>query len=168
MRSLKVSAVLVAALVLLGAGSSQATSMLHKQPHGLLPEELVTMGELRELLAAKADLMLIDARSRRSYEEAHIEGAVLPRTKEYYDAVRLYELKMIPSMPDEDAALREGMKAVPKQKPIVTYCNTDCSASSVLLFKLKGLGYKNVRSMEDGIQAWEKKGYPVIKKIQGL
>ena len=47
--------------------------------------------------------------------------------------------------------------------PIVTYCNTNCHASSALALQLKGLGFTNVKSMEEGIQSWEKKDYPVVK-----
>ena len=70
---------------------------------------------------------------------------------------------MIPSAPDHDSALAVAMKDTPKDKAIVTYCNTDCQASVSLLLSLKALGFSRVRAMEEGFQVWEKKGYPVTR-----
>ena len=55
----------------------------------------------------------------------------------------------------------EWMKSYPANQPVVTYCNSNCHASATLALRLKQLGFTNVRSMEEGIQAWQQKGYPV-------
>ena len=126
----------------------------------LLPEEAVTTDELMGLMSKKADLIVFDARPRKSYNAGHIQGAVLPMDDEYYRQYELFQQKIISTAPDRNRALADAMKEVPKQKLIVTYCNRDCSASVSLLFELKRLGFTQVQAMEEGFQAWEEKGFP--------
>jgi rhodanese-related sulfurtransferase len=126
----------------------------------LSPEEAITPEELKGLMDTRADLIVFDARARRSYNAGHIQGAVLPLGDEFYRQHELFEQKIISTAPDRARALAEAVKEVPKDKPIVTYCNKDCSASVSLLLELKRLGFTRVQAMEAGFQAWEEKGYP--------
>lgn len=114
---------------------------------------------LRERLGGK--LIVYDARSRRSYEDGHIEGARLPLTEEFYKEQELFRLHVTQTPPDMDAALESAVEGLDRSRPIVTYCDAECGASKVLLAKLKILGFTDVRALEGGYQAWEEKGYPV-------
>ncbi len=127
----------------------------------LRKDELISVDELRDLQIKQTDFVLFDARARRSYQAAHIEGAVLPLTPAYYTQDELFRNKIIASAPDRAKALAEATQNYPKDTPIVTYCNRNCNASTVLLLDLKRLGFTNVRAMEDGMQAWEEKNYPM-------
>lgn len=114
---------------------------------------------LRERLGGR--LILYDARSRRSYEEGHIEGARLPLTDRFYQEQELFRLKVTQTPPDMDAALVSAVEGLDRTNPIVTYCDAECGASKVLLAKLKNLGFTDVRALEGGYQSWAEKGYPV-------
>lgn len=114
---------------------------------------------LRERLGGR--LILYDARSRRSYEEGHIEGARLPLTDRFYQEQELFRLKVTQTPPDMDAALVSAVEGLDRSSPIVTYCDAECGASKVLLAKLKNLGFTDVRALEGGYQSWAERGYPV-------
>ena len=130
-----------------------------------LPEsERISADELRSEQMAKKDLVLLDARDRKSYEDGHVAGAKLPLSENFYRQQGLYDTQITSTAPDRNAALAEAMKDTPKEAAIVTYCNTDCRASVHLLLSLKSLGFSNVKAMEEGFQAWEAKGYPVERK----
>ena len=134
-----------------------------KTVNGLFPNEIISADELKNKMDAREDFLLLDARPKKTYEAGHLPGAGLPRTEEYYRQEQLFADHLAPSMPDQDKALVEGMQSIPKDKPIVTYCNSNCHASAALALKLKGLGFTKVQSMEEGYQEWEKKGFPVVK-----
>jgi len=142
-----------AALVLLGwaplAGAKLADA------------ESVGADELWALRQSHADLVLFDARSKREYDTAHIAGAELPLPLTYYNDLALYNARVLPDKPNISDTLAVATKTLAKDRAIVTYCNRNCTASANLLRELKKLGFTNVRSMEEGLQAWKEKGYPV-------
>ena len=117
----------------------------------LSAEEIISADELRQKQLANEPLVLFDARGQASYQQAHIEGAVLPFKEEAAGSV------------DREVALDKAMQAYPKETSFVTYCNSNCGASAALMHQLKNLGFKNVCAMTQGFQEWEKKGYPVVK-----
>ena len=125
--------------------------------------ESISAEGLRELQLKHAELLLLDARNLKSYDTSHIEGAVLPWPAEFFTAQDMYATRLIGSPPDADAAMAREMQKYPKSAKIITYCNKGCGAGAVLMNKLKQLGFTDVRVMKDGIQAWEEKGYPVVK-----
>ncbi len=127
----------------------------------LAKDEIISTNELRRMQLQKKDFVLFDARSQSSYNSSHIAGAVLPLTSDYYMQEELFRNKIISAPPDRSKVLVEAMKRYSKDSPVVTYCNRHCSASVVLLFELKRLGFKNVRALKGGTQAWEEKGYPL-------
>ncbi len=129
--------------------------------HGLFPEEIISMKDLRKMQTYRKSFLLLDARGKSTYSEAHIAGAKLPLSPEYYRQEELFRTGILQKAPDRDRDLAASMNPVPKNKPIVTYCNDDCQASSVLLLQLKHMGFTDVRAMDDGFQSWQKKGYPV-------
>ena len=131
---------------------------------GLPAEMLISAEELRQSQLKGKRLILFDARSQTSYQQAHIKGAVLPLNSEYYKQQELFKKGAIAHLPDADAALAEATKRYPKDKPIIAYCSSGgCQASAVLVLQLKRLGFTNVKDMAEGFETWEKKGYPVSK-----
>lgn len=130
----------------------------------LHPEEIISSEDLKKKLEAGEDLLLLDARNKQSFDEGHITVAVLPRGAEFYRQADLFKNGILKEMPDTDKALVEWVKDQPRERLMVTYCNSDCHASEVLALRLKQLGFTRVLSMEEGFQAWEKKGYPVQRE----
>ncbi len=146
------------------AVDSQASSngMKSAGRKGLPLEMVISADELRRMQLKKKNFILLDARGEKNYEEAHIQGALLPLSPEYYRRENLFKKGIANHPPDAEAALRENMKQYSKDMPIVTYCSSGgCQASAVLALQIKRLGFNDVRAMEDGIQTWDKKGYPV-------
>ena len=127
-------------------------------------QEVISANNLRELQLKKTKIIIYDARDKISYDQGHIQGAVLPLDTDYYRELALFQSGVIPKGPDADKALGVAMKKVPKNARIVTYCNANCGASKVLQLKLVNLGFTDVRVMAEGYQVWESKGYPVVKK----
>ena len=140
------------------------SEMAQKSQNGLFPDEILSSDKLKQMIDHGEKFVLFDARDKRSYDGLHIRGAALPRTDEYYRQEELFRTNTVPHPPDGDAALKAAMEKFTHDTPIVTYCNSNCHASAALALHLKALGFTNVRSMEEGVQAWEKKGYPVEKK----
>lgn len=155
----RISVVLFAGV--LACVSPLRAEMLHVFAE-LSDSERITAEELNQAMNAPGPPLILDARNRHAYSENHLPGAVLPYTAEYYRLGELFAQGMISSPPDEELALAKGMEKYPKNATIVTYCNSNCKASARLLRRLKQLGYSNVRAMEEGIDNWKAKGYPVI------
>ena len=127
---------------------------------GLPPGQLISQKAVKKKLEKKEKFLLLDARPKDSYRTAHITGAKLPRTEEYYKNEELFRQGIIPQLPDEDKALAQQMRQYKKNSEIVTYWNDHCQASVILLYKLGKLGYTNVRAMDEGFQTWQSHGYP--------
>ena len=124
--------------------------------------EIISIEELQELMNKKANILLFDARGKAAYDQGHIEGATLPMPLAYYQEKQLLAAGVIGKPFDVDGSLSDKMKDTPKESLIVAYCNSNCSASVNLLRRLQRLGFTSVRSMEEGYQAWEKAGHPVV------
>ena len=55
--------------------------------------------------------------------------------------------------------LEQGVKELPKDAEIVTYCaGPACSQSTQAAQTLTGLGYTNVRAYTDGLEGWKAAG----------
>lgn len=152
--------------------NASSESLQINQRKGLPWEMVMTADELREKqLKNVSNFVLFDARDERSYEESHIQGAVLPLATGYYQQKKLYKKGISDRSPNPDMALKENMKKYAKNTPIVTYCSSGgCQASAVLALQIKRLGFTNVKAMEDGIERWDDKGYPMESntKIPGF
>lgn len=132
---------------------------------GLLPEEIISMGEFSRKIKSQDHLVIFDARGSRSYQAGHIRGAVLPLSEEYYREEALFQSGIIKKLPDRDAVLAEQVKKYSKDQPIVTYCSDGCQASVVLFFSLKKLGFKEVQVMDGGFESWRANKFPVDAPI---
>lgn len=136
--------------------------------HGLFDEELIGMKDLfRLLFQEKKKFLLLDARGKQSYDTLHLKGAKLPLGHDFYWQEDLFRRGIVKTVLDRDKELEKAMKRYPKDTAIVTYCNDDCHASAVLVLQLKRLGFTNVKAMIEGIQTWQKEGYPVASSVSG-
>jgi rhodanese-related sulfurtransferase len=110
----------------------------------------ISANELKELLAKKADIVLVDVNPRDSFGSFHIPSAV-----------------NIPYASNKGTAERDAMLAqLPKNKLIVLYCFCEEGAdSSEVALILRRLGYRRdkVKVLEGGLIKWDEKGYPMIK-----
>lgn len=95
----------------------------------------------------KGDVLLIDARSRPSYIEGHIKGAIyLP----YDPFLDLYDTTILSS------------RTVLKTAPIIIYSEGPHSeASQRLNDQLKGEGYTNIQIYLGGWPEWYHRGAPI-------
>jgi rhodanese-related sulfurtransferase len=104
----------------------------------------ISLDELKNLINAKSEVIILDVQLKDIYDKGHIKGALsLPWKAEVTDA---------------------DVDKFAKDKLIVTYC--DCGPgeadSSDLANQLIGLGFANVKVLGDpAIRGWKKAGYPV-------
>lgn len=109
------------------------------------PVEFITPEELKTKIAKNEAVAIIDIRSPRLYAESDrtIKGAV--HTKVRRVAHRLRE--------------------IPRDRDIVTYCACpNDEASSIAARALLGSGFKRVRVLKGGWNAWIQAGGPVQPK----
>ncbi|MBI2077634.1 MAG: rhodanese-like domain-containing protein [Euryarchaeota archaeon] len=97
--------------------------------------------DLREdLEAGVAGIVVLDARSPQAFSQGHIPGAIDLHHR---------------------LITKETAARLPKHRVIVTYCaGVHCNASTKAAAKLAALGYP-VKEVVDGLEGWEKEGYPV-------
>ncbi|NGM85050.1 rhodanese-like domain-containing protein [Paenibacillus sp. 7124] len=83
---------------------------------------------------------LVDVRDARSYEEAHLPGAV--------------------SLPSGYPG-RSGAPALPQDRPLVVYCwGPACNGATKAAARLAAQGYQ-VKEMLGGIEYWRREGGPL-------
>jgi rhodanese-related sulfurtransferase len=116
------------------------------------PEVLrIPAAELKDLLAKKADMVVIDVNPKDFFDSWHILSAI-----------------NIPYNSMDGAANREKkLKSIPVGKLIVLYCLCEEGVdSSEEALELRNLGHawKNVKVLEGGLIKWDEKGYPMVKQ----
>lgn len=104
---------------------------------------VLSTDELKALIDAGADLVLIDTRTSEEYQEAHIKGALsIPEST--FDV----QLSLLP--PDRNAL-------------IVLYCNgVKCGKSRKAAKKADAAGYRNLSIYAEGFPVWEEKGMAIV------
>jgi membrane protein DedA with SNARE-associated domain/rhodanese-related sulfurtransferase len=102
----------------------------------------ISVGELRGLMAAGADPVILDVRSA---------------------AARLVDGRRIPGARAVDMQTPEAqLRGVPKVSEIVVYCSCPSEASAARVARLlMDHGFKRVRPLEGGIDAWETAGHEI-------
>ena len=116
------------------------------------PEQLVTearaaikevsVGDVKKMLDAKENIVLLDVRDRNEFEGERIPGAInISRG--------MLEFKAAMIIPDKNAK-------------IIVYCGLDLRGP-LATRTLNDLGYKNAVNMIGGQKAWKEAGYPLIK-----
>jgi membrane protein DedA with SNARE-associated domain/rhodanese-related sulfurtransferase len=102
----------------------------------------ITPEELRRSLDAGANLTIVDLRHPAEVEREGLKlaGAVVIRPED----------------------LRLGAHDIPRDREIILYCTCPNEATSArLALQLKKAGIRKVRPLAGGLEAWQKKGYPV-------
>ncbi len=111
----------------------------------------IPANELKDLLAKKADLVLIDVNPKDFFDSWHILSAInIP-----YNSL------------DGGASRDRKLKKIPVGKLVVLYClceeGVDSSEEALELRRL-GHAWKNVKVLEGGLTKWDEKGYPMYKE----
>ena len=117
-------------------------SLFPKMPSQEAVQTIGPAAALEEMKGGEA--LLLDAMPSNFYEKRHIKGAVnIPPT--------LFDIVYMMTLDQED-----------KSKKVIVYGRTISRLYDLdVANKLALRGFKNVRILEGGLSAWEKKGYPV-------
>jgi rhodanese-related sulfurtransferase len=111
----------------------------------------IPASELKELLAKKADIVVVDVDPGDSYELWHIPSAI-----------------NIPYASINGTTERDAMLArLPKDKLIVLYCLCEEGAdSSEVALILRRMDYRRdrIKVLDGGLIQWDAKGYPMFKQ----
>lgn len=102
---------------------------------------LVSSRELRDSLDKPGAPLIIDVRTPREFIEGHIPNAIN------------VEVSQLPARVVELAQYME--------KPIVTVCESAVRSAYAALF-LRGYGFSQVRTLENGMYAWRAEGMPMV------
>lgn len=108
--------------------------------HARRSADVIDVGQMEELLDGDPPPVVIDVRPPEEFESEHIEGSI--------------------NVPLE--ALRTGAEGLPGDlaAPVVTVCNVGRKSLTALLV-LKALGYRDVKNLMGGLNAWMAEGMPL-------
>lgn len=101
----------------------------------------IKAADLLKKMQKKEKVVIVDVRGKGSYDESHIQGAVLKELSITADAA----------------------KSIPKDALIVTYCGCPHHLSSIGAEQLTNLGYKNVKVLDEGFIYWKDHNMPLSK-----
>jgi rhodanese-related sulfurtransferase len=97
--------------------------------------------DVHEAISKGENMFIIDARSKESFADEHIEGAV-----------NIHHRLMTP----------ESTAHIDKNALCVIYCSgVGCNASTKGALKMTQLGFK-VKELIGGIEWWKREGYPTV------
>jgi len=100
-------------------------------------EEEIDAAGLKSLKDSKKDFLLLDVREDYEYKKSSIKSAhFIPLSRMISGDLSFFD-------------------SIPKEKEIIIYCRSG-GRSMTAIFMLRGLGYKNARSLRGGIKAWAK------------
>ncbi|HEY5949490.1 MAG TPA: c-type cytochrome [Kofleriaceae bacterium] len=124
-------------LVLNPKGKDPAWKKLRSDPDSKDPR-YVSVDEVKQALADKRRMIIIDARPPSDWMRVHATGAVsIP----YHDMKRLSE--------------------VPQDVWVIAYCACPHHLSGVVVDELWKRGHKRALILDEGILEWHRRGYPV-------
>jgi len=116
-------------------------------PHGKAPvfklrdERYAPIDAVAKALKDKRRLIVLDARAPSDFDMMHITGSIVTP---YYD--------------------KKSLDVVPNDGTwVIAYCACPHHASGEVVDELKRRGHKNVAVLDEGVFAWNAKGYPVVK-----
>lgn len=102
--------------------------------------EEITVEELKEKLDRREDVFILDVRGPEEYEIVNIKGYLIP-------------LVDLPTRVEE----------LDKEKEIIVHCQKGGRSAKAVKF-LKSQGFKNVKNLAGGIDAWAKKIDPLLPR----
>ncbi|MFN8415045.1 MAG: rhodanese-like domain-containing protein [Cytophagaceae bacterium] len=91
----------------------------------------ITVSELKELMDAKAEFQLIDVREPAEFEEANLDGILIP-------------LQTIP----------QNVEKIAKDKQVVVHCRSGKRSANAIAFLESNYGFDNLYNLVGGILAW--------------
>jgi rhodanese-related sulfurtransferase len=91
----------------------------------------ITVKELKSLIDSSADFQLIDVREPYEFEEANINGHLIP-------------LGEIPNRYNE----------INKDKQVIVQCRSGARSANAIHFLEQNFGFTNLYNLEGGILAW--------------
>jgi cytochrome c oxidase cbb3-type subunit 3 len=100
----------------------------------------VPMDQVKQALDQKRRLIIADARGPAEWTNLRIKGAI---SAPYYDA------KALDDIPNDGTW-------------VIAYCGCPHHLSGDLVDALRKRGYKNTAVLDEGIFAWQQKGYPIV------
>jgi rhodanese-related sulfurtransferase len=105
--------------------------------------DTVSSESLKAMLDEKRPMVLVDARTRDEYEEAHIISAINITEKDYD--------RWVPALPSDRNAL------------LVFYCNgVKCGKSKKVAAKAYETGYRNILVYDEGFPVWDEMMLPIV------
>lgn len=103
---------------------------------------VIDTAQLKEMTDSSQKFMLVDARTKEEYDEAHIKNAV--------------------GIPEKEFEKMAGLLPADKSALIVMYCNgVKCGKSKKLAARAAAAGYTNIILYGEGFPVWEEKGMPI-------
>ncbi len=93
----------------------------------------ITATELKEKLAAKEDIILIDVREPFEHEDFNIGGTLIPMN-----------------------TVLEQIEKIPTNKTVVLYCAKGIRSTIVIQRLEEKYGYSNLINLSGGMRAWKK------------
>ncbi len=106
----------------------------------LRDDRFVPLEQVKEALDKKRRLVIADARAPSDWLNLHIKGAI---STPYYDQAALDDI------PNDGTW-------------VIAYCACPHHASGEVVDHLRKRGYKHAAVLDEGIFAWQTKGYPVV------
>jgi rhodanese-related sulfurtransferase len=110
-----------------------------------IPIQFIKIAAVHTLLVRGTPPVLVDVRSREEYDARRITGAV--------------------SIPLDEIARRAG--EIPRYPLAVLYCACPHRLAGLAYERLWGLGYRNVRVLDEGIAGWIEQGLPTEGRVAG-
>ncbi|HVU50391.1 MAG TPA: c-type cytochrome [Polyangia bacterium] len=112
-----------------------------RAPDFKLKEDLyVSIDDVKRALDEKRRLIIADARAPSDYGMLHITGAI---------STPYYEHKSLDDVPNDGTW-------------VLAYCACPHHVSGQVVEELRKRGYKHTAVIDEGIFAWQQKGYPVV------
>jgi len=112
-----------------------------RAPDFVLKDDLyVGIDQVKEAFDKKRRLVIADARSPGEWSSLHIAGAI---STPYYDA------KSLDDIPNDGTW-------------VLAYCACPHHVSGEVVAALRKRGYKHTAVIDEGVFAWQQKGYPVV------
>jgi rhodanese-related sulfurtransferase len=128
--------IVFAVIIIAGAAYYYFTQM---KPGGISGYGNVDVGKARDLIAEKADLVILDVRTESEYEGGHLEGAI--------------------NIPVEE--LSQRLSELNQNDDLLVYCRTG-NRSTTAVGILRENGFDRIYHMDGGITAWENMGFPTV------
>lgn len=97
-------------------------------------KENISIKEAEEILKTNENVILLDVRSKQEYQEGHLQGSI--------------------NIPVYDIQNKASTKLKNKEAIIIAYCSAGIRSKKALKI-LRKLGYRNLYTIEGGIEIYE-------------